>query len=169
MPPVDADLRSKLTRPRRGLRLYAAERHRELASAVLELTSIALSEDPHVLATRWRELDEALRDHMAAEEDLIIPAYQLSEPEQADELRTEHARIRGHLDEIGVDVRGHTLDATTMARLVELLQAHEQREDTSLYPWAERNLPLVTRRQLFARISHWLRGRTTARASSSDD
>jgi hemerythrin superfamily protein len=169
MPSTDEDLRSKLTRPKCGLRLFAAERHRELASAVLELTSTALSEDPHVLATRWRELDEALRDHMAAEEDLIIPAYQLSEPEEADELRTEHARIRGLLDEIGVDVRGHTVDATRMSRLVELLQAHEKREDTSMYPWAERNLPRVTRRQLFVRISHWLRGRTTARASCSGD
>lgn len=156
------DLRSKLAKPRGGLRKFAAERHQELASACLEFTRIARSEDPHVLATRWRELDATLRDHMAAEEDLIIPVYQLTDPEEGDELRTEHARIRELLDEIGVDVESGALEAARMHSLVELLQAHAMREDTSMYPWAERNLPLVVPRQLFVRISHWLRRRTAA-------
>lgn len=158
MPRADDELQSKLTRPQRGLQRFAAERHRGLMSAILALTSTARSEDPRVLATRWRELDGALRDHMAAEERLIMPAYQRSEPEEAEELRNEHARIRGLLDEIGADLRERTLDPTRMSRLVERLQAHEKREDTSMYPWTERNLPLVSRRQLFARISRWLRG-----------
>jgi hypothetical protein len=163
----DDSLRSELAKPEPGLERSVAERHHELESACLELLDRALSEDPHALATRWRDLDAALRDHMIAEEDLIIPAYQLSAPEEAVELRTEHARLRGLLDEVGADVQHNALHAERLRRLLELLHAHAKREDTSMYPWAERNLPLVARRQLYHRISHWLRGRSARLANRS--
>ena len=155
--PTDPQLRDALEKPKRGLRLFAAERHLELETAFEELER-ACPDDPHVVAAHWRVLDAALREHLDAEEDLIVPAYQLTAPEEAVELRCEHARIRKLLDEIELDVRQRVLPTRRLRDLVELLRAHAEREDASMYPWAERNLPLVVRRQLFVRIARWLRG-----------
>ncbi len=154
---TNPELRDALTKPKRGLRLVAAKRHLELEAAFEELVRAPSADDPHALARRWRMLDDALRDHMEAEEDLIIPAYQLTDPEEGDQLRTEHAKIRALLDEIGIDVRQHGVHAKRLRQLVELLRVHSEREEAAMYAWAERNLPLVGRRHLFVRISHWLR------------
>ncbi len=156
MQPSHPELRDALTKPKRGLRLFAAERHLELEAAFDALLRDRAAEDPHLLATRWRVLDAAIRDHMDAEEDLIIPGYQLTAPEEGDELRTEHARIRECLDEV-FDSRIHVIRRQRLRHLLELLRAHAAREDASMYPWAERNLPLAVRRQLFVRIAHWMR------------
>lgn len=155
-PVPDPQLREALETPKRGLRVLAAERHLELEEAFEELEH-ALSDEPHALAARWRVVEAALRDHLDAEEDLIIPAYQLTAPEEADELRTEHARLRELLGQVELDIRQHVLQPQRLRHVLELLRRHAEREDASMYPWAERNLPLVVRRQLFVRISHWLR------------
>ncbi len=143
-------MHEQLARPKRGLLRYAMDRHHELLDACRDLP---------VDASHWDDLDASLREHMAAEEELIIPAFQLTDPEQADELRTDHARIRELLDEIGAHVHRQGVHAERLRRLDAALRAHAAREDVSLYAWAERHLPLVVRRQLVLRISHWLRRR----------
>lgn len=154
---IDPNLRNALMEPSRELRRVAAERHVELVAGFENLLHAPSTDEPHALAMRWRLLDAALRDHMMVEEDLIIPAYQLTAPEEGDELRTEHAKLRALLEEIGIDVREHGIHSERLRHLLELLRTHAAREDASMYPWAEANLPLVVRRQLFIRISHWLR------------
>lgn len=152
--PTDPKLHESLEKPKRGLRIFAVERHLDLQEGLEQLARARL-DDPHALAARWRVIDVALRDHLEAEEDLIIPAYQLTSPEEADELRTEHARIRELLSEIDLDGRRHVLQPQRIRELIDLLRTHSKREDASMYPWAERNLPLAVRRQLFVRISQW--------------
>jgi hypothetical protein len=161
--PADPKLRAALTRPTRGLCAVAAERHAELLAAFDALLRASSGDTPHELSSRWGVLDAALRDHMEAEEDLIIPAFQLTAPEEGDELRTEHAVLRKMLDEIGRDVREQGIHTGRLRRLVELLRAHAAREDAEMYPWAEHHLPVVVRRQLYVRISHWLRKRRSQR------
>jgi hypothetical protein len=166
MPLSPDDLRSRLENPKRGLRRYASERHDELARRCAEL-SRAAPIAAEAFAAAWHDLDVALHNHMAAEDDLIIPAYQLSDPEEAAELRTQHARIRELLVAVRASLAGHTLDAERARQLADLLAAHARREDTSMYPWAERHLPLVIRRQLFVRFSHWLRRRANHAAPTA--
>ncbi len=143
-------MHEQLARPKRGLLRYAMDRHLELLDACRDL---------RVDASHWDALAASLREHMAAEEELIIPAFQLTDPEEADELRTEHAHLRALLDEIGEHVHRHGVHAERLRRLDTTLRAHAAREDASLYAWAERHLPVVARRQLLLRISHWLRRR----------
>ncbi len=147
-------MHEQLARPKRGLLRYAMDRHHELEDACRDL---------RVDASHWDGLVASLREHMAAEEELIIPAFQLSDPEEADELRNEHAHLRELLDEIDEHVHRHGVHAERLRRLDTALRAHAAREDASLYPWAERHLPLVARRQLLLRISHWLRRRGATR------
>lgn len=154
---ADRDLRAALTKLKHGLRVVAAEHHLELEAACEELLDARSPDEPQAVAARWRVLEAALREHLDAEEELVIPAYQLSAPEEGGELRTEHARIRDLLDEIEQDVRHQSLRADHIRALLDLLRAHSAREDASIYPWVERNLSVVARRQLFVRFAHWLR------------
>jgi hemerythrin superfamily protein len=151
-------------RPERELPQVAAQRHHELEAACHVLLG-QLAVDPHVLAASWDELDAALRDHLAAEEELILPAYQLTAPEEGDTLRTEHARIRELLHEVGRGMQHHRISAERLRELVALLHTHATREETVLYPWAERSLPPAARRALLLRIGDRLRPRSDQRPS----
>jgi hypothetical protein len=93
---------------------------------------------------------------MAAEEELILPALQQIDPQTGDELRTEHAKIRELLHAVSRDVRHRQIHAGRLRELGSLLHAHATREDTKLYPWAERSLSIPVQRELLARIGHWL-------------
>jgi len=156
MPPADIKSRSSLAKPGRRLPHFVAQRHHELEAAFQDILR-EHGVNPHALAARWDELDAALRDHMAAEEELILPDFQLTAPEEGDALRTEHAQIRELLTAIGHDVQHHQIHTARLHQLVSLLHAHARREDAALYPWAEDSLPRPVRRQLLLRIGHWLR------------
>lgn len=154
---IDAALRSELARPKRGLYCFMVERHRELESECREVLGELSTGDPDARRIGWPDFDAALRDHMAAEDELVLPAYQRSEPEEAVELRNEHARIRALLDSVDDDIQLGATQTDSARQLIALLHAHAEREAASLYRWAERNLSLVIRRQWIIRLSHWLR------------
>jgi hypothetical protein len=162
-------LSEELRHPRAGLERSAAMRHHELEAACVDLARLAQGDQPRWLAVRWHALDTALREHMDAEERWIIPAYKITAPEEGVELRHEHARLRERLDRVSADIaRG----APCNERLVELaaaFHAHGVREDASMYPWAERNVSRLVRRQMYVRVRHWLRrfGEHRSRARTS--
>lgn len=130
------DLRSELQRSRRGVRWYAADRHRALRMAVDALVHHV--DEPHRFAAGLRELSAAVREHLAAEEDLLIPQFQLADPEEGDALRTEHARIREALGQITAEDPHR---AAKLRRLGELFDQTSAHEDRTMYAWAEDHLP----------------------------
>ncbi|HEX8108028.1 MAG TPA: hemerythrin domain-containing protein [Kofleriaceae bacterium] len=147
------------------LRLLLAEHHRELETACRALLGHTYGEDPRELSLQYRAFERSTLDHLAAEEELILPAYADHDPDDAAAIRREHATIRRLLFQVGIEVELHIVRAGTVKRLIDVLQAHAAREDASVYRWAQDHLPLSTRRQLFVRIGHALR--TLARRSSS--
>lgn len=153
---IDAAPRPELVRPKRGLHCFMTERHQALEAEYRQLLEAAPDDDPGVRATRWREFVAALRDHMAAEDELILPAYQQIDRDEAAELGNEHARIAALLDEVGADLQREDLQAESTRRLLRLLGAHARREAASMYRWAERSLPLAVRRAWLVRIGDWL-------------
>ena len=133
MSAADVNLRS--ASPKRGLPALV-KHHHDLEVACADFLQ-ELAADPHTLASHWHALDAALRDHMATEEELLFPDYQLVAPEDGDALRTDHARIRELLHDVGRDVQQHQLHEGRLRQLVALLHAHAARENASLYVWAE--------------------------------
>ena len=148
--------RSSAATSARHLSQIIAERHHELEAACQDFLG-QLAVDPHALAARWDDFDAVLRDHMAAEEELIFPDLQSTDPQTGEELRTEHARIRELLDALGRDVQHHRIHTGRLRELVSLLHVHAAREDTTLYPWAQRSLARAMQRELLVRIGHGLR------------
>ena len=156
---ADADRsRSESLVPRRGLDLLLPDHHRRLEAKCRELLAWAYADDTRELAAAWCELETELNDHLAAEEEMILPGYAAHAPEEAKQILDDHARIRELLTPIGVEVELHEARVARLRRLAEALAAHALLEDATLYPWAQRNLTAVARRVLYVRISRWFRG-----------
>jgi hypothetical protein len=92
------------------------------------------------LYTAWSTLDDELRARLRIEEELMLPALELHAGREAACLRAEHHRILGLLDQLGVDLDLHQLDAERCREFLVLLRQHAERERRSLHPWADERL-----------------------------
>ena len=148
-------LRADRLPPRRGLRLLIGDHHRRIDAIRQNLFGWAHTDNARELSEGWSELEGEVLDHIAAEEDVILPGYAIHAPVDAAMVLTDHARIRALLTPIGVDVELHQICAPRLQLLVDALAAHALSEDAAMYPWAERHISLVTERLLAARIERW--------------
>jgi len=154
------DAHSEVAAPKHaGLRSLLRDHHLEIESACLELMGAAFVDDPPILARRWSAFEHEVLDHMAAEEELLIPSYQSADPEQAQELRADHILLRDILEHVALDVELHAIRIERLKDLVAMLRAHAYREERTLYPWAQHHLPTVLRAQVVSRIVHPVRRR----------
>lgn len=129
-----------------------AQHHREIEEACLAIMSAGFADQPRDLVACWRDVEHQLFDHMMAEEEFLFPAYQRAEPENAQDLRDQHAWLREHAFEIGVAIELHTIRIEQLRQFVNELRAHARNEEASLYSWAERHVPGDQAR----RIGDWL-------------
>jgi len=129
------------------------QHHREIEEACLAILSAGFAGEPRDLAQRWSAIEHQLADHMAAEEHLLLPAYQREDPENAQDLRDQHAWLRERAFEIGVAIQLHTVRCEQLQEFVAELRDHARNEEVSLYRWAERHLTEGQRHRLRA----WLR------------
>lgn len=150
---IDPD--PELLPPRRGLQLLLPDHHRRIEAKCRELMAWAYADDPRELTARWCDLEAELRDHLAAEEEVILPGYAEHAPDDARRIRDDHARLDELLTPIGVEVELHEIRVERLRRLVDALEAHALFEDVTMYPWAQRNLPIVAQRLLLTRIGRW--------------
>jgi len=138
---------------RRGLNILLSDHHHRLESTCRALLGYAYTDDGRALTLSWNEVEAELLDHMAAEEEVILPGYELHAPADARRVRDDHARIRALLTPIGVEVELHEIRIARLRQLVAALEAHSANEDAGMYPWAAQHVALVSQRMLYARIS----------------
>lgn len=141
---------------RRGLAILLSDHHHRLEATCRALLGCAYAEDTRALTLSWSEVEAELLDHMAAEEDVILPSYELHDPDDAHRIREDHARIRALLTPIGVEVELHEIRLARLRQLVAALETHAASEDARMYPWAAKHVALVSQRMLYARISRGL-------------
>ena len=141
---------------RRGLDMLLSDHHHRLEAMCRALLGSADADDARALTLSWNEVEAELLDHMAAEEEVILPSYELHDPDDAHRIREDHARIRTLLTPIGVEVELHEIRLARLRQLVAVLEAHATSEDARMYPWAAQHVVLVSQRMLYARISHGL-------------
>jgi hypothetical protein len=132
------------------------DHHVRLERICTELLSDAYADDPRALCARWREFETEIRDHMSAEEDLILPAYERAAPAEARAIREDHRRLREVLQRLGVEVELHQIRLRTVRELLDHLRAHADREDAAMYPWAAAHKGTLALAALRARIERWL-------------
>lgn len=128
----------------------ADQHHREIEEACLSLIAAGLADEPGEMAKRWMIIERQLFDHMSAEEHLVLPAYHHAEPENAQRLREQHARLREQALEIGVAIQLHTVRLAQLRAFVAALREHASCEEASMYRWAERHVPEDLRHRMCA-------------------
>jgi hypothetical protein len=144
--------------PYRGLDLLLPDHHRRLAAKCRELLAWAHTDDTRELMAAWCELEAELRDHIAAEEEVILPAYAEHAPRDAQRIRDDHGRMRELLTAMGVEIELHEARVARLRCLAEALDAHALSEEVTMYRWAQANLATVARHLLYVRIGRWFRG-----------
>jgi len=70
---------------------------------------------------------------MDAEELYLLPLLEASHPAEVERTRTEHARIRDLVAELGIAIELHTVRKPAVMALIDLLQRHSAYEDAALY------------------------------------
>ncbi|MEO7730838.1 MAG: hemerythrin domain-containing protein [Kofleriaceae bacterium] len=138
---------------RRGSNILLSDHHHRLEATCRALLGHAYTDDARALTLSWNGVEPQLLDHMAAEEEVILPSYELHAPDDARRIRDDHARIRALLTPIGVEVELHEIRLARLRQLVATLEAHSASEDAGMYPWAAQHVALVSQRMLYARIS----------------
>ena len=126
--------------------------HREIEAECLEIMSAGFADDERDLTWRWGNVERELLEHMAAEERMVFPAYRQANPENAQDLRREHAALREHALEIGIAIQLHTISCEQLQQFVDQLRAHARHEEASLYRWAQGNLDASHRHTLLALV-----------------
>ena len=140
-----------------GPRLLLADHHRELEGACRSLLEHTYADDPLQLILQYRRFERGLLEHMAAEEEIILPDYAAAAPAKARAIMHDHTELRRQLFLVAVEIELHVVRAQTVCTLIDQLRAHAAREYTSMYPWAQVHLPVSARRRLFVRIGRSLR------------
>lgn len=126
--------------------------HHQIEAACLAIMSAGFTGDSRDLASRWRDIERELLEHMAAEERLLLPAYQRADPENAQDLRDDHAVLRERALEIGVAIQLHTIRCEQLQHFVEALRAHAHREEVGMYRWAQDHVDINRRHTLFTLV-----------------
>ncbi len=140
-----------------GPRLLLAEHHREIEAACTALLARTYADDPRELIAQYKLFERAIVEHLDGEEQLILPAYSAEAPADAQAILAEHGAIRHALNRIGIEVELHLVRARSVHALVDLLRKHAEREDESMYPWAQLHLTVTAKGQLFDRIADSMR------------
>jgi hypothetical protein len=129
------------------------QHHREIEEACLAVLGACCAGDPSDLARRWAEIEHQLYDHMMAEEHFLFPAYQRDEPENAQDLRDEHARLREQALEIGIAVELHAAHRAQIEAFIADLRSHGAHEEATLYRWADRHLAADDRHRMHSYLA----------------
>lgn len=121
-----------------NLHVWLKQDHERLDRLFQALLDAVEAGDQPTVSLVWADFERGLLAHLDAEETHLFPLLQADHPETIASLCLEHANIRHLLAELGISADLHTLRQDVAEQLVELLRAHAELEDQTLYPWAER-------------------------------
>ena len=123
-----------------SIRTILSADHQRLERSFDTLVKESAGEEPTDLRDAWQAFERQLLEHFDAEEDHVLPVFGKSKPAEAREILEEHARLRGRLTELAIDLDLHCLKPERISAFVDELRAHAAREELLLYPWAARQL-----------------------------
>jgi iron-sulfur cluster repair protein YtfE (RIC family) len=118
--------------------------HRRLDGLLRETKRTIAAADLRRAAALFAEFSAGLERHIAAEEDILFPAFEslaaIGGGGPTRVMRSEHAEIRRLLAELAValDGRDATARTTGLAVLTARLFAHNGKEERIIYPATER-------------------------------
>lgn len=112
--------------------------HDEIDGALERLLQAYGTGDQEIARTALREFDTRLTAHLQLEEELLLPEFAGVDPVEAEAIAAEHREIRAKVDELAIGSDLHLTRLPAIRDLAEILRAHAEREDDSLYRWVDR-------------------------------
>lgn len=104
----------------------------------------------------FRRFSQELRSHIALEEELLFPRFRGADPGRrsiTEMMLDEHRRIRDALDRIDAALReGSGPTDELEEELLNVLWAHNAREEEQVYPWFDDHLSPLERQQVLERL-----------------
>jgi hemerythrin superfamily protein len=97
--------------------------------------------DPACYQASWACFEQALLNHIDAEEVFLLPSFDRVEPSEAIAIRQEHATLRHLLADMGVRLELHAVKEEHVKRLIDAIRKHARREEAVLYKWADQLSP----------------------------
>lgn len=115
------------------------EENVSLLAALEDLLFDENSTPAHMRAA-WQAFEAALHGHMAVEEEVLIPRFELVRPADVARIRGEHRQMREQLSALAADFARGVVDRERLARLLGVLRVSAALKDGDLYAWAEQSL-----------------------------
>ena len=129
-----------------GLAGFFAQDHRDCDSRWVDVEEFLDNGDMEMAAEVWKRYEKCMRRHLEMEEDILFPAFDARSGNAVGgptaDMRMEHQKIRGMLEEIGEAIEaGQAEQALDRGdTLLMLVQRHNIKEESMLYPMAENML-----------------------------
>jgi len=126
-----------------GLAGYFTQDHRDCDAGWARLEQLLDSQDIDAARIDWDKFEQAMRRHLAMEEDILFPAFDaksgMAGGGPTAVMRMEHQQMRGMLDQIGAAMAGGDCEEAMDLgdTLLMLIQQHNVKEEGMLYPMAE--------------------------------
>lgn len=118
------------------------EADHERINAHLDLLIAAMrAEDRATSLSLWPGAETQILAHLDVEEMFVFPLLAESNAVEVEALRHQHDEIRGTLGALGIAFELPALPIERVATFTAFLRAHEEREESLLYPQAERRMP----------------------------
>jgi hemerythrin-like domain-containing protein len=126
-----------------GLAGYFTQDHRDCDAGWAVLEQLLDNQDIDAARIEWDKFEQAMRRHLAMEEDILFPAFDaksgMAGGGPTAVMRMEHQQMRGMLDQIGASMAGGDCEEAMDLgdTLLMLIQQHNVKEEGMLYPMAE--------------------------------
>lgn len=126
-----------------GLANFFSSDHHDCDAKWAQVEALLDSGDSATLGTAWQDFDQTTRRHLAMEEDVLFPAFEaksgMGQSGPTVVMRQEHQQMRALLDQIAVAIdAGDSEEALDLGDTLHLLiQQHNVKEESMLYPMAE--------------------------------
>ena len=105
----------------------------------------------------FSEFKAGLERHIVWEEEILFPLFEsrtgMREVGPTAVMRMEHRQIKEHLEKIRAMIAGKdTATITQENSLIQILTAHNEKEEGVLYPWFDDSLSTREREEAFSKI-----------------
>lgn len=143
---------------------YYAIDHDEIDRLLEEFRASKSGDRAATLAT-YREFKTRLERHIGWEEDILFPLFErltgMTDNGPTTVMRAEHRQITGFLDAIDATIKdGETSTEADESALLQVLAAHNFKEEHILYPMIDRQVSAADREAVFARMREETGGST---------
>jgi hypothetical protein len=137
-----------------GLRALLLPDHHDRLQLLLEEL---LLEEPRAYGPTgqqlWLRFREEFQAHVTAEERWLLPPFLRAEPAEGALLRAEHRELARRVAELDQAFGLHASTAQKTLQLMQLLRAHDRREEQGLYAWSVEHLEELP----WAEVREWMR------------